>query len=31
VTWVQVGLAGDSLAHALESIDRFRTQVIDAI
>ena len=31
VTWVQVGLAGDSRAHALESIDRFRTQVIDAI
>jgi probable F420-dependent oxidoreductase len=31
VTWVQVGLAGDSLAHALESIDRFKTQVIDAI
>jgi probable F420-dependent oxidoreductase len=31
VTWVQVGLAGDSLAHALESLDRFRTQVIDAI
>jgi probable F420-dependent oxidoreductase len=31
VTWVQVGLAGDSLAHALQSIDRFKTQVIDAI
>jgi probable F420-dependent oxidoreductase len=31
VSWVQVGLAGDSLAHALESIDRFRTHVIDAI
>ena len=31
VTWVQVGLAGDSLAHALESIDRFRTQVTVAI
>jgi probable F420-dependent oxidoreductase len=31
VTWVQVGLAGDSLAHAVESIDRFRTLVIDAI
>ena len=31
VNWVQVGLAGDSLAHALESIDRFRTHVIDAI
>jgi probable F420-dependent oxidoreductase len=31
VTWVQVGLAGDSLAHALESIDRFKTQVIEAI
>ena len=31
VTWLQVGLAGDSLAHALESIDRFRTLVIDVI
>ncbi|MGB8389594.1 LLM class F420-dependent oxidoreductase [Mycobacterium sp.] len=30
VTWVQVGLPGDSLAHALESIERFRTLVIDA-
>lgn len=31
VTWVQVGLPGDSVAHALESIDRFRTLVIDAV
>jgi probable F420-dependent oxidoreductase len=31
VTWVGVGLPGDSMAHALESIDRFRTLVIDAI
>ncbi|GAB7142438.1 LLM class F420-dependent oxidoreductase [Mycobacterium riyadhense] len=31
VTWVQVGLPGDSLAHALDSIDRFRTTVIDVI
>ncbi|WP_375483359.1 LLM class F420-dependent oxidoreductase [uncultured Mycobacterium sp.] len=30
VTWVQVGLPGDSLAHVLETIDRFRTLVIDA-
>jgi probable F420-dependent oxidoreductase len=30
VTWVQVGLPGDSVAHALECIDRFRTSVIDA-
>lgn len=31
VSWVQVGLPGDSLAHALDSIDRFRTLVIDAV
>ena len=31
VTWVQVGLPGDSLAHALEVIDRFKTLVIDAL
>jgi probable F420-dependent oxidoreductase len=31
VTWLQVGLAGDSLAHTLESIDRFRSLVIDVI
>ncbi|SOJ52792.1 F420-dependent hydroxymycolic acid dehydrogenase [Mycobacterium simulans] len=31
VTWLQVGLPGDSLAHALETIDRFRTLVIDVI
>ena len=31
VTWVQVGLPGDSLAHALDSIDRFRTLVIDVM
>ncbi|VBA45034.1 F420-dependent hydroxymycolic acid dehydrogenase [Mycobacterium attenuatum] len=30
VTWVQVGLPGDSLTHALESIERFRTLVIEA-
>jgi probable F420-dependent oxidoreductase len=30
VNWVQVGLPGDSLAHALEVIDRFKTLVIDA-
>jgi probable F420-dependent oxidoreductase len=31
VTWVSVSLPGDSLAHALESIDRFRSQVLDNI
>ena len=31
VTWVQVGLPGDSLAHALDSIDRFRALVIDVM
>ncbi|OBF80034.1 LLM class F420-dependent oxidoreductase [Mycobacterium sp. 852002-51163_SCH5372311] len=31
VTWVQVGLPGDSLAHALETIDRFRALVIDVM
>jgi probable F420-dependent oxidoreductase len=30
VTWVQVGLPGDGLAHVLETIDRFRAVVIDA-
>ncbi len=30
VNWVQVGLPGDSLAHVLESIERFRALVIDA-
>ncbi|PIJ35373.1 LLM class F420-dependent oxidoreductase [Mycobacterium heckeshornense] len=30
VTWVQVGLPGDSLAHVLDTIDRFRALVIDA-
>ncbi|HEY7053914.1 MAG TPA: LLM class F420-dependent oxidoreductase [Mycobacterium sp.] len=29
VTWVQVSLPGDSLAHTLEAIDQFRTQVIE--
>lgn len=29
VTWVQVALPGDSLVHALETIERFRTLVID--
>src|SRR5689334_13640758 len=28
VTWVQVGLPGDSLAHVLETIERFGTSVI---
>jgi probable F420-dependent oxidoreductase len=31
VTWLQVSLAGDSLTHTLESIDRFRSLVIDLI
>jgi probable F420-dependent oxidoreductase len=31
VTWMSVHLPGDSMAHALETLDRFRTQVIDAI
>jgi probable F420-dependent oxidoreductase len=30
VTWVQVGLPGDSLSHVLEVIERFKTAVIDA-
>ena len=30
VNWVQVGLPGDSLVHALEVLDRFKTVVIDA-
>ncbi len=30
VTWVQVGLPGDSLAHVLETIDRFGSSVIKA-
>ena len=30
VTWLQVGLPGDSVAHATETIERFRTLVIDA-
>jgi probable F420-dependent oxidoreductase len=30
VTWVQVSMPGDSLAHVLEAIDRFRVTVIDA-
>ena len=30
VTWVQVSMPGDSLAHVLEAIDRFRAGVIDA-
>ena len=29
VNWVQVGLPSDSLAHALESIERFRSLVIE--
>lgn len=31
VTWVSVHLPGDSLAHILETIDRFRSSVIDVI
>jgi probable F420-dependent oxidoreductase len=31
VTWVQVGLPGDSLAHALETIERFGKSVINAV
>jgi probable F420-dependent oxidoreductase len=30
VNWVQVGLPGDSLMHALAVLDRFKTEVIDA-
>ena len=30
VTWVSVHLPGDSMAHALETLDRFRTLVVDA-
>jgi probable F420-dependent oxidoreductase len=30
VTWLQVGLPGDSLAHALETIERFGKSVIQA-
>jgi len=30
VTWVQVSMPGDSLAHVIETIDRFRATVIDA-
>jgi probable F420-dependent oxidoreductase len=30
VTWVQVGLPGDSLTHVLETIERFGTSVISA-
>ena len=31
VTWVQVGLPGDSLARALEVLERFKTLVIEAV
>ena len=31
VTWVSVHLPGDSMARALETLERFRTQVIDAV
>lgn len=31
VTWLGVGLPGDSLQHVLDTIDRFRTLVIDAV
>ena len=30
VTWVSVHLPGDSMAHALDTLDRFRTLVVDA-
>jgi hypothetical protein len=30
VTWLQVGLPGDSVAHATDTIERFKTRVIDA-
>ncbi len=30
VTWVSVHLPGDSIAHVLETLDPFRTLVIDA-
>ncbi len=30
VTWVQVGLPGDSLTHALEILERFKVQVLEA-
>jgi hypothetical protein len=30
VTWVQVGLPGDGLAHVLDTIERFGTSVIKA-
>ena len=31
VTWVQVGLPGDNLAHVLETIERFGSSVIEAV
>jgi probable F420-dependent oxidoreductase len=31
VTWVHVHLPGDSVEHALETIDRFRVEVIDVL
>ena len=31
VTWVQVALPGDSLAHVLDVIERFKALVIDAV
>jgi hypothetical protein len=31
VTWVSVHLPGDSMAHALETLERFRSRVIDAL
>jgi probable F420-dependent oxidoreductase len=30
VTWVQLGLPGDSLTHALEILERFKVQVLEA-
>jgi hypothetical protein len=31
VTWVSVGLPGDSVAHAVDTLERFHTLVIDAM
>lgn len=31
VTWVHVALPGDSLGHALESIERFRASVLEVL
>ena len=31
VTWVSVHLPGDGMAHVLDTLDRFRTLVVDAV